>query len=45
MQDLVVKYQSAINNANIKCKIHGIHLTMKLLIAKVRRMYEMRKLG
>ncbi len=45
MKALAVEYQAAINNANIKCKIHGTILSMELLIAEARRMYKMHRLG
>ncbi len=45
MKVLAVEYQVAINNANIKCKIHSTILSMELLIAEARGMYKMRGLG
>ncbi len=45
MKALAVEYQAAINNANIKCKIHGTQLSLELLISKARRMYKMCGLG
>ncbi len=45
MMTMTVEYQSAINNANIKCKIHRTYVTMELLIDNARRMYEMYQLG
>ncbi len=45
IQMLAVEYQLAINNANIKYKIHGMCPSLNILIIEARKMYEMSSLG